>query len=77
MRSVNETHEFVYSVNPNGDLEHVVINGTQLDWNDADLNNLSRDFAYRKRQQTGYSYKVGQERKHNHTTWQRSEDSFI
>lgn len=56
MRATNEEHEFVYSVDPDGNLEHVVLNGVQLDWNDCDLDKLSRDYAYRKRQQSGYSW---------------------
>lgn len=48
MKVINETSEFVYSVNPNGALESVTICGVRLDWNDGDLVQLTDAYLNKK-----------------------------
>lgn len=48
MKMTDETQEFVYSVSPDGSVEHVILHGIELDWNDGDLNKITKKVCDKK-----------------------------
>ena len=48
MKITDESREFVYSVSPNGTVEHIVLHGVELDWNDGDLNDITKRVCDKK-----------------------------
>lgn len=48
MKRTDEIQEFVYSVSPDGSLEHIVLHGVELDWNDGDLNDITKKVCDKK-----------------------------